>query len=97
MWTGMPTSRMDGHLTLNVVALAGMCAGFTLFLTGDTPLAGVVTAASAYAVLVPELASDRPGATDVVSGRTDSERTEPRTEETARAGNDPIRGTETTQ
>lgn len=55
----MPTILMDRHWTLDLVALAGVCAGFTLLLTGGAePLAGVVTAGSAYALLLPELADD---------------------------------------
>jgi uncharacterized membrane protein required for colicin V production len=52
---------MDRHWTLNLVALAGMVAGFVLFAVGDAAvLAGVVTAGSAYAALVPEFADDGP-------------------------------------
>jgi hypothetical protein len=61
---------MDRHWTLDIVALSGIAAGFALFLTGETPLAGVVTAASAYAVLVPELADNRSEAPAKVRART---------------------------
>ncbi|WP_436925302.1 hypothetical protein [Halosimplex amylolyticum] len=52
---------MDRHWTLDLVALSGIAAGFVLFAAGDAaPLAGVVAAASAYALVLPEfVASSR--------------------------------------
>jgi hypothetical protein len=52
---------MDRHWTLDLVVFAGMCAGFALFAAGDAVvLAGVLTAGSAYAALVPEFVEGRP-------------------------------------
>ncbi|WP_164471584.1 hypothetical protein [Halosimplex salinum] len=46
---------MDRHWTLDVVALSGILAGFVLFTAGETvPLAGVVAAAGAFALVLPE-------------------------------------------
>lgn len=52
---------MERHWTLEVVALLGIAAGFVLFAVGATPvLAGVVAAASAYAVVLPEFVEPTP-------------------------------------
>ncbi|WP_459193464.1 hypothetical protein [Halosimplex sp. J119] len=49
---------MDRHWTLDLVALSGIAAGFVLFAAGEgAVLAGVVAAASAYALVLPELVS----------------------------------------
>jgi len=54
---------MDRHWTLTLVALAGIAAGFALFAVEAATLAGVVTAAGAYALVFPEFAdSSRPAA-----------------------------------
>jgi hypothetical protein len=51
---------MERHWTLEVVALLGILAGFVLVGTGATMLAGVVAAASAYALVLPAFVT--PGA-----------------------------------
>lgn len=54
---------MDRHWTLTLVALAGIAAGFTLFAVEAVTLAGLVTAAGAYALVFPEFADTaRPSA-----------------------------------
>ena len=50
---------MERHWTLTLVAFANVAAGFALFAVGSTTLAGVVTAAGAYGLLVPELVDSR--------------------------------------
>jgi len=51
--------RMERHWTLTLVAFANVAAGFALFAVGSTTLAGVVSAAGAYGLLLPELLEEQ--------------------------------------
>jgi hypothetical protein len=55
---------MDRHWTLTLVALAGIAAGFALFAVDAATLAGVVSAAGAYALVFPEFADTARGTVD---------------------------------
>ena len=67
---------MERHWTLTLVAFANVAAGFALFAVGSTTLAGVVSAAGAYGLVLPELleGSTRRGVADAaVAASTDAE------------------------